>query len=114
MRVPVDRNTPELAQKRIEWRYINDAKAKLVYIDESGFNLHSTSGKGWAVVGFTPETNVCSNKGQNISLLAAMIQGKKIKCYHIKRGSITSEVIVEWMERNLSHCAEESVETALL
>ena len=45
VRVPVDRNTPELAWKRMEWRYLNDAKAKLVYIDESGFNLHPTSGR---------------------------------------------------------------------
>ena len=112
VRVPADRNTPELAQKRIEWsitwRYLADTKAKLIYIDESGFNLHLTSGKGWAIVGFTPETNVCTNKGQNISLLAAMTQGKKIDCYHIKRGSITSEVIVEWMERNLfPYCRRE-------
>ena len=53
-----------------------DTRAKLVYIDESGFNLHLASGKGWAVVGFTPETDVCTNKGQNISPLAAMAQGK--------------------------------------
>ena len=95
------------------WRYLADAKAQLIYIDESGFNLHLASGKGWAVVGFTPETDVCTNKGQNTSLLAAMAQGRTIECYRIKRGTITPDAIVEWLERTLFPHAEENLETVL-
>ena len=36
-----------------------------------------------------------------MSLLAALIPGRKIESYTIKRGSITSELIVEWMETSL-------------
>ena len=106
VRVPVDRNTPLLAQERREWaltwRYLERGWAKFVYIDEAGFNLHLTGGTGWAIVGFTPEVEVPSNKQRNVSLLAALIPGRRMESYTIRDGSITSEIIVEWMESDLS------------
>ena len=42
-----------------------------------------------------------SDRGQNVPLLAALSPGRKIESYTIKRGSITSELIVEWMETSL-------------
>ena len=105
VKVPKDRNSPVNCQKRIEWaitwRYLERAGAVFVYIDEAGFNLHNASGKGWAVVGFTPEVEVPSNKEQNVSLLAALIPGRKVEFYQIKKGSFTSDIIVEWLTRNL-------------
>ena len=105
VRIPADRNTPLLAQKRREWaltwRYLERGWAKFVYIDEAGFNLHVTGGTGWAIVGFTPEVEVPSNKHRNVSLLAALIPGRKMESYVIRDGSITGEIIVEWMESNL-------------
>ena len=105
VRVPVDRNTPLLAQERMEWaltwRYWERAGARCIYIDEAGFNLHLSSGKGWAVVGYTPEIQVPKNKEKNISLLAALIPGRPVESYHIKRGPITSEDIVTWMNNDL-------------
>ena len=62
VRVPVDRNTPLPAQERMEWaitwRYLERAGARFIYIGEAGFNLHLTSEKGWATVGYTPEVVV--------------------------------------------------------
>ena len=106
VRVPVDRNTPLLAQERREWaltwRYLERGWAKFVYIDEAGFNLHLTGGTGWAIVGFTPEVEVPRDKQKNVSLLAALIPGRRMESYTIRDGSITSEIIVEWMESDLS------------
>ena len=105
VRVPVNRNTPLLAQKRREWaltwRYLERGWAKFVYIDEAGFNLHLTKGTGWAIVGFTPEVQVPRDKQKNVSLLAALIPGQKIESYVIKDGPITSETVVKWMESSL-------------
>ena len=105
VKIPCERNTPTLAQQRVEWaitwKDMERAAIKFVYIDESGFNLNVASGKGWAIVGLTPEVEVPNNRGQNVSLLAALIPGRRIESYMIRRGSITSELIVEWMETNL-------------
>ena len=60
------------------------AGIKFVYIDEAGLNLHLSSGRGWGAVGCTPEVEVPTNKGQNISLLAALIPGRRIEAYSIQ------------------------------
>lgn len=96
----MDRNTPLLAQERMEWaltwRYLERAGAKFICIDEAGFNLHLSSGKGC-----TPEIVVPKNKEKNISLLAALIPGRPVESFLIKRGSITSDDIVGWMNNDL-------------
>ena len=53
------------------------------------------------MVGYTPEIQVPKNKEKNISLLAALIPGRPVESYHIKRGPITSEDIVTWMNNDL-------------
>ena len=103
--IPASRNTPLLSQQRVEWaltwRDMERFGVKFVYIDEAGFNLRVVSGKGWGIVGYTPEVEMPTNKGQNISLLAALIPGKRIESYSIQRGAMTGERIVEWMQSNL-------------
>ena len=74
---------------------------KFAYIDESGFNLRVVSGKGWGIVGYTPEVEMPTNRGQNISLLAALVPGRRIESYSIQRGAMNSEKIVEWMQTDL-------------
>lgn len=60
-----------------------------------------------AVVGFAPETNVCTNKGQNTSLLAATTQGEDRVLSHKERVD-SIRCIVEWMERELfPYCRRE-------
>ena len=52
-------------------------------------------------VGFTPEVEVPRDKQKNVSLLAALIPGRRMESYTIRDGAITSETVVEWMESNL-------------
>lgn len=103
--IPAARNTPLLSQKRVEWaltwRDMERFGVKFIYLDEAGFNLRVVSGKGWGVVGYTPEIEMPTNRGQNISLIAALIPGRKIESYSIQRGAMTGERIVEWMQSNL-------------
>ena len=87
--IPAARNTPLLSQQRVEWaltwRDMERFGVKFVYIDEAGFNLRVVSGKGWGIVGYTPETETPTNKGQNVSLLAALVPGRRIESYTIQR-----------------------------
>ena len=103
--IPAARNTPLLSQQRVEWaltwRDMERFGVKFVYIDEAGFNLRVVTGKGWGIVGHTPEIETPTNKGQNISLLAALIPGREIESYSIQRGAMTGERIVEWMQSDL-------------
>lgn len=105
VRIPRDRNSPEMVQKRVEWaitwRNLQTIGAGFVYIDEAGFNLHLTAKKGWAIVGFTPEVEAPSSKGKNISLLASLVAGRKMECYLIHEGAITGEIIAQWIATSL-------------
>ena len=105
VRIPKDRNTPEMAQKRVEWsitwRNLQMTGARFIYVDEAGFSLHLTAKKGWAVVGFSPEIEAASGRGKNISLLAALVPGRKIECYMLQDGSITGEIFANWITNSL-------------
>lgn len=51
-------------------------------------------------MGYTLEIQVPKNKG-NISLLAALVPGRPVESYRIKRGPIASDDIVMWMNNGL-------------
>lgn len=53
--------------------------AKFVHIDEAGFNLHLTSGAGWARVGSTPEIEAPRDRQRNASSPAALTPGRKME-----------------------------------
>ncbi|KAF7684944.1 hypothetical protein CDIK_4307 [Cucumispora dikerogammari] len=71
--VPSDRNSPRV----IVLRYSYGRECELfssenfAYLDETGFNLHTTTNYGYSLVNTKAFVNVVSNRGQNISLLAA-------------------------------------------
>ena len=91
-RIPVDRNSSLNINRRAEYSIdlSTIADENLVFIDESGFNLHLSSFYGYAPTGLTPTLNVPSNNGRNLSLIAAINVSGMI-CGQIIVGAYNSE-----------------------
>lgn len=71
-KVLVDRNSPSTIALRAEYSATISAirDDKLIFVDESGFNLYLSSFYGYSPKGLSPSIGVPSNRGRNISLLA--------------------------------------------
>lgn len=98
-RVPKGRNEEIAISQRREWAVtfnkLRDAHCEFVFIDESGFNIFLSRGRGYARVNETPE---CYGpvKGPNISLIAAM--GQKIGVLHeLHKGGITAQMFESFL-----------------
>ena len=78
MRVlPISRNTPEAIDARRQYAtmFLNDAPADrndVIWVDESGFNLHLRRRHGRAISGHRAAVVVANSRGRNISICAAM------------------------------------------
>ena len=76
---PPERNSPSYNSMRIEWAHtfkeLKCLGCKFLFVDESGFNVSLSRGRGYARVGESPSV-VVPPKGPNITLIALM--GKKI------------------------------------
>ena len=93
-KVPYDRNTPANISKRAAHAAFIPEKdnSDLVFIDESGFNLHTSAFHGYAPSGLNPTIVVPSNKGKNVSLLAAISLNEIIRAQTID-GAFDSELL---------------------
>ncbi|CAG8837315.1 21791_t:CDS:2, partial [Racocetra persica] len=94
--VPEGRNTPETIQKRKDYvqKIYNEninIYSDIVYIDETGFNLHLSKSRGHAHRGQPAIRKVESNRGKNISVIAAINENGVL--YHKSiLGSVNSEI----------------------
>jgi transposase len=78
----------------------NIPDADLVFIDETGFNLHTSAGYGYAPIGETPWINVPTQRGRNVSLIAAIsISG--ILSFSIVSGAFNTLRMVQWCQESL-------------
>ena len=72
---PPERNSEESVSMRSEWAYtfneLRDLGCRFLFVDESGFNISSSRGRGYATVGETPVVSV-PPKGPNVTLIAMM------------------------------------------
>ena len=75
--VPQARNSPETIQSRITWvqdmmqnRPVN--RANIIFVDETGYNLHIRRRRGRARVGEVAWIETPTQRGGNISVCAAM------------------------------------------
>lgn len=90
--VPAERNAPHVLDARQE--YARDMSTvsirNIVYLDETGFNLHTAKHYGYSPVGQKAYITVPANRGQNISLMAAIsISG--IVGYELRDGAFNRE-----------------------
>ena len=69
---PINRNSSITKNKRFDYCFdlvpnIQTLEKKIVYIDESGFNLHLNPIRGRAKVGLTPNLQVPTTPGKKLS-----------------------------------------------
>jgi hypothetical protein len=71
------RNCVDTIQKRLEYaeKFMRDSpmdKRKIVFIDESGFNLHLRRQHGWSSIGKRAVVRIPTQRGSNINLISAI------------------------------------------
>ncbi|KAF7690711.1 hypothetical protein CDIK_2710 [Cucumispora dikerogammari] len=96
--VPNERNSPRTMDLRqVYAREVqNFSLTKLVYLDETGFNLHTAQNYGYSPINSKAYVTVPANRGQNISLMAAIsING--VIGYELKDGSYNGELFINFI-----------------
>ena len=72
---PPERNSSQSVSMRIEWAYtfneLRDIGCQFLFIDESGFNISLSRGRGYARVGESPSVTI-PPRGPNVTLIALM------------------------------------------
>lgn len=72
--VPKERNTSKQLERRYEfcakYKELVDRKAKVYFLDESGFNLYMTREKAWSRPNEEITVNCPISKGKRFSLIA--------------------------------------------
>lgn len=100
-RVPRARNSEREVEERKVWgRTFNLLRiegARFVFLDESGFNVNMSRGRGYARVSETPECYVPS-KGPNISVMAAMSPELGV-IHETHRGGVTAALFAKFLDR---------------
>jgi len=97
--VPEARNSIRIIEERYRYAvYLNTIHDnKIIFLDESGFNLHVNSHYGYSPANTKAFTIVPSNRGRNVTLLAA-ISTIGIVNYEIFLGSLTAAKLNEFLE----------------
>ena len=94
--IPAERNSEGTKELRFEYARelgrITRTRpgTQLIYLDESGFNLHLTRQRGRALPGISPVTTVPASPGRNLSLLQA-VSREGVLYYEVYTGSINAE-----------------------
>lgn len=101
--VPQERNTEKtLDARQLYSRQVDSIPDKnLIFLDETGFNLHLTKRYGYSPVNSKCYVTVPANKNTNISLLMAInING--ILSHKIKEGAFNGEDLLSFLENDLA------------
>ncbi len=102
--IPAPRNTPEAIEVRRNYcvHMARVDRDTLVFLDESGFNLHTHRRRGRSRIGSHAISTVPASKGGNISLLAAISPVYGLLKYTIKIGSIKGDDYAVFMSALLA------------
>ncbi|KAG0434043.1 hypothetical protein DMUE_5326 [Dictyocoela muelleri] len=114
-KIPINRNSDQ--NKTL--RYIfgqsieNIPNDKIIYIDESGFNLHLAQNYGYSKKNTKASISVPNSKGQNVSFLCAIsING--IYSYKIKKGSFNSTDMCSFINNDLPSLRENEIKYIIM
>lgn len=100
--IPMERNSARVLEERkqcvaqISMRPNQD----LIFLDETGFNLHCAPKYGWSPLNTVPTVNVPANRGKNISVLAT-ISHEGILNYEVFEGSVDSRIMFEVLSQKI-------------
>lgn len=102
VKIPEERNSSRIIDTRLTFcRDVNNIpNDHLVYLDETGFNLHLTRGFGYSPINSKCFVTVPANRNRNISLLLA-INSAGIVEYVIKEGSFNGDDLCAFIRQKL-------------
>lgn len=101
--IPIGRNTPEVISARREYAFtfMNEApsdRRQIIWIDESGFNMHLRRKYGRALAGLRANVVVANSRGYNLSICAAMSE-EGLLSHKIHRGAYNSTLFCAFLEQ---------------
>lgn len=100
---PAERNSAEVKTARrayANWRMQLDPRTKIIYVDETGYNLYVMRTRGRAAVGDRAVRTVCGSKGANTSVIAAISDQYEdgVLYYQVVQGGVNSEKFTDFMQ----------------
>jgi hypothetical protein len=100
--VPINRNSEQNKAVRLQYARTIDniSNENLIFLDESGFNLHQNKGHGYSLKNTKYYVNVPNSKGNNVSLMCA-ISKSGLYAHKTKVGSYKSSDFVDFINNEL-------------
>ena len=100
---PAERNSADVKAARCayaNWRMQLGPRTKVIYVDETGYNLYIMRTRGRAAVGERAIRTVCGSKGANTSVIAAISDqhADGVIYYEIVKGGVNREKFVDFMQ----------------
>ena len=90
---------PNIIQKSIEYvlKVLWHLNRRLLFLDDSGFNLHTSTKYGFAPVNVDPVLYRPSSKGQNISL-SAILSPEGLRHFELYDGAVNSSKFKDFLQ----------------
>jgi transposase len=100
--VPVERNSVSTRENRCDYALsmqpiLDD---NVIYLDETGFNLHMSPFYGYAPAGFAPTSTVLANRGKNVSVMAA-IGTTGVVAFEVRQSSYNNVLMKDFLQTKL-------------
>ncbi|KAG0431386.1 hypothetical protein DMUE_5568 [Dictyocoela muelleri] len=114
-RVPISRNSDNNKIERFNYcNFLNNKiNEELLFLDESGFNLHLSPKYGYSPKNSKAYTIVSNSKGCNVSFMCTTsING--IYCFKIKSGSFKSSDLIDYINNELPLLTGNSVKHIIM
>ena len=102
-KIPVERNTPQMiGSRRLYARSVaNIRDENLIFLDECGFNRHTSREYGYSPKNSKAVKFVNGNRGKNISLLCMIKMDGSVE-YDIHSGAINAQILKNFLEEKLT------------
>jgi len=100
---PLIRNTPQLIQKRRDFAitFLNVPQERRIYLDETGFNLHTQDNYGWVLRNMVPLIPVNPNRGRNCTLVMA-VSCFGVEAYRVFPGACNGQILANFVREELN------------
>jgi len=102
-KVPIDRNSAAVIQGRAIYAATigRITHERLVFLDESGFNQHTSRHYGYSLINQKAYKTVRSNRGTNKSLICA-INFNGVVAFKHRTGAYNKQLLVDFVENDLA------------
>ena len=108
-KIPIERNSIRILDSRKSYarEVINYTNEKFVYLDETGFNLHTSTNYGYSLKNTKAYAVFPSNKGINVSVMVA-INLNGIVAFELKNGAYNGELFIRFITNKLVRYFDEN------